>query len=144
ESMKEAADLSLLLRAGALAAQMDFVDERTVGPSLGKENIERGMTAVAYSFIFALAFFLIYYRMFGLITCLALLINLLAVIALMSLLGFTLTLPGLAGIALTVGMSVDANVLINERIREELRDGMPPQSAIVEGYEKASGTIVDA
>ncbi len=133
ESMKEAADLSLLLRAGALAAPMDFVDERTVGPSLGKENIERGMTAVAYSFIFALVFFLIYYRMFGLITCLALLINLLAVIALMSLLGFTLTLPGLAGIALTVGMSVDANVLINERIREELRDGMPPQSAIVEG-----------
>ncbi|MGV8922019.1 MAG: protein translocase subunit SecD [Thermomonas sp.] len=144
ESMKEAADLSLLLRAGALAAPMDFVDERTVGPSLGKENIERGMTAVAYSFIFALVFFLVYYRMFGLITCLALLINLLAVIALMSLLGFTLTLPGLAGIALTVGMSVDANVLINERIREELRDGMPPQSAIVEGYEKASGTIVDA
>ncbi len=144
DSMKEAADLSLLLRAGALAAPMDFVDERTVGPSLGKENIERGITAVAYAFIFALAFFLIYYRMFGVITCLALLINLLAVIALMSLLGFTLTLPGLAGIALTVGMSVDANVLINERIREELRDGMPPQSAIVEGYEKASGTIVDA
>ena len=144
ESMKEASDLALLLRAGALAAPMDFVDERTVGPSLGKENIERGLTAVAYSFIFALVFFLIYYRMFGLITCLALLINLLAVVALMSLLGFTLTLPGLAGIALTVGMSVDANVLINERIREELRDGMPPQSAIVEGYEKASGTIVDA
>ncbi len=144
ESMKEASDLALLLRAGALAAPMDFVDERTVGPSLGKENIDRGLTAVAYSFIFALVFFLIYYRMFGLITCLALLINLLAVIALMSLLGFTLTLPGLAGIALTVGMSVDANVLINERIREELRDGMPPQSAIVEGYEKASGTIVDA
>ena len=144
ESMKEAADLALLLRAGALAAPMDFVDERTVGPSLGKENIDRGLTAVAYSFIFALVFFLIYYRMFGLITCLALLINLLAVVALMSLLGFTLTLPGLAGIALTVGMSVDANVLINERIREELRDGMPPQAAIVEGYEKASGTIVDA
>ncbi|MEO5962500.1 MAG: protein translocase subunit SecD [Thermomonas sp.] len=144
ESMKEAADLSLLLRAGALAAPMDFVDERTVGPSLGKENVDRGLTAVAYSFIFALVFFLIYYRMFGIITCLALLINLLAVVALMSLLGFTLTLPGLAGIALTVGMSVDANVLINERIREELRDGMPPQAAIVEGYEKASGTIVDA
>ena len=144
ESMKEAADLSLLLRAGALAAPMDFVDERTVGPSLGKENVERGLTAVVFSFIFALVFFLAYYRMFGLITCLALLINLLMVIALMSLLGFTLTLPGLAGIALTVGMSVDANVLINERIREELRDGMPPQSAIVAGYEKASGTIVDA
>ncbi len=144
ESMKEAADLALLLRAGALAAPMDFVDERTVGPSLGKENVDRGMTAVAYSFIFALVFFLIYYRMFGVITCLALLVNLLMVVALMSLLGFTLTLPGLAGIALTVGMSVDANVLINERIREELRDGMPPQSAIAAGYEKASGTIADA
>jgi preprotein translocase subunit SecD len=144
ESMKEAADLALLLRAGALAAPMDFVDERTVGPSLGKENIDRGLTAVAYSFIFALVFFLFYYRMFGVITCLALLVNLLMVIALMSLLGFTLTLPGLAGIALTVGMSVDANVLINERIREELRDGMPPQSAIAAGYEKASGTIADA
>ncbi|MEO6228087.1 MAG: protein translocase subunit SecD, partial [Thermomonas sp.] len=144
ESMKEGADLALLLRAGALAAPMDFVDERTVGPSLGKENIQRGLTAVAYSFIFALVFFLFYYRMFGVITCLALMINLLAVIALMSLLGFTLTLPGLAGIALTVGMSVDANVLINERIREELRDGMPPQSAIAAGYEKASGTIADA
>ncbi|MDI1251990.1 protein translocase subunit SecD [Thermomonas sp.] len=144
ESMKEGADLALLLRAGALAAPMDFVDERTVGPSLGKENIDRGLTAVAYSFIFALVFFLFYYRMFGVITCVALVINLLMVIALMSLLGFTLTLPGLAGIALTVGMSVDANVLINERIREELRDGMPPQSAIAAGYEKASGTIADA
>ena len=144
ESMKESADLALLLRAGSLAAPMDFIDERTIGPSLGKENIERGLKAVAFSFIFALAFFLIYYRMFGVITCVALLINLLMVIALMSMLGFTLSLPGLAGIALTVGMSVDANVLINERIREELRAGMPPQSAIATGYEKASGTIADA
>lgn len=144
ESMKEGADLALLLRAGALAAPMDFVDERTVGPSLGKENITRGMTAVAYSFMFALVFFLVYYRMFGVITCVALVINLLMVVALMSMLGFTLTLPGLAGIALTVGMSVDANVLINERIREELRDGMPPKGAIANGYEKASGTIADA
>ena len=144
ESMKEGADLALLLRAGALAAPMDFVDERTIGPSLGKENIERGLKAVAFSFLFALGFFLVYYRMFGLITSLALLINLLMVVALMSLLGFTLSLPGLAGIALTVGMSVDANVLINERIREELRAGMPPQSAIATGYEKATGTIADA
>ena len=144
ESMKESADLALLLRAGSLAAPMDFVDERTIGPSLGKENIERGLKAVAFSFIFALVFFLVYYRMFGVITCVALLINLLMVIALMSMLGFTLSLPGLAGIALTVGMSVDANVLINERIREELRAGMPPQSAIATGYEKASGTIADA
>ncbi len=144
ESMKEGADLALLLRAGALAAPMDFVDERTVGPSLGKENVERGSAAVMYSFVFALVFFLVYYRMFGVITSLALLINMLMVIALMSLLGFTLTLPGLAGIALTVGMSVDANVLINERIREELRAGMPPLGAISTGYEKASGTIADA
>ena len=144
ESTKEAADLALLLRAGALAAPMDFVDERTVGPSLGAENVQRGMTAVLYSFGFALAFFLIYYRMFGVITCLALLINLLMVIAVMSVLGATLTLPGLAGIALTVGMSVDANVLINERIREELRLGLPPLTAIKEGYERAAGTIADA
>ena len=144
DSMKEAGDLALLLRAGALAAPMDFIDERTVGPSLGQENIRRGLQAVLFSFVFALAFFLIYYRVFGLITCIALLINLMMVVALMSLLGFTLTLPGLAGIALTVGMSVDANVLINERIREELRAGMPPKTAIANGYDKASGTIADA
>ncbi len=143
-SMKEAADLALLLRAGALAAPMDFVEQRVVGPSLGKENVERGLRAVLYSFAFALAFFLIYYRMFGVITCAALLINLLMVVAVMSFLGATLTLPGLAGIALTVGMSVDANVLINERIREELRAGVPPQTAIAAGYDKASGTIADA
>jgi len=144
ESMKEASDLALLLRAGALAAPMDFVDERTIGPSLGKENIDRGLKAVGFSFIFALGFFLIYYRMFGLITCLALLINLLMVFALMSVIGATMSLPGLAGIALTVGMSVDANVLINERIREELRLGLPVQKAIAEGYDRASGTILDA
>ena len=144
ESMKEASDLALLLRAGALAAPMDFVDERTIGPSLGKENIDRGLKAVGFAFVFALIFFLIYYRVFGLITCLALLINLLMVFALMSLIGATMSLPGLAGIALTVGMSVDANVLINERIREELRLGLPPQKAIAEGYDRASGTILDA
>jgi preprotein translocase subunit SecD len=144
ESAKEAADLALLLRAGALAAPMDFVEQRVVGPSLGKENVDRGLTAVLYSFGFALVFFLVYYRMFGLITCVALIINLLMVVAVMSFLGATLTLPGLAGIALTVGMSVDANVLINERIREELRAGVPPQAAIAAGYEKASGTIADA
>ena len=144
DSAKEAADLALLLRAGALAAPMDFVEQRVVGPSLGKENVDRGLTAVLYSFGFALVFFLVYYRMFGVITCVALLLNLLMVVAVMSFLGATLTLPGLAGIALTVGMSVDANVLINERIREELRAGVPPQAAIAAGYEKASGTIADA
>ncbi len=144
DSMKEAADLALLLRAGALAAPMDFVEQRVVGPSLGRENVERGLKAVLFSFGFALVFFLVYYRMFGVITCIALLLNLLMVFAVMSVLGATLTLPGLAGIALTVGMSVDANVLINERIREELRAGMPPQTAIATGYERASGTIADA
>ncbi|GAB3387966.1 protein translocase subunit SecD [Lysobacter fragariae] len=143
-SAKEASDLSRLLKSGSLAAPMDFVDERTVGPSLGKENIERGLTAVKFSFAFALIFFLVYYRMFGLITCIALLINLLMVVAVMSLAGATLSLPGLAGIALTVGMSVDANVLINERIREELRLGLPPQTAIATGYDRAAGTIADA
>jgi preprotein translocase subunit SecD len=144
ESPKEAADLALLLRAGALAAPMDFVEQRVVGPSLGAENVERGMRAVLYSFGFALVFFLFYYRMFGVITCIALLLNLLMVVAVMSYLGATLSLPGLAGIALTVGMSVDANVLINERIREELRAGMPPLGAIATGYDRASGTIADA
>ncbi|WP_159016227.1 protein translocase subunit SecD [Cognatiluteimonas profundi] len=144
ESPKEAADLALLLRAGALAAPMDFVEERIVGPSLGAENIQRGMEAVGYSFLFALVFFLFYYRMFGVITCVALLLNLLIVLAILSVMGATMTLPGLAGIALTVGMSVDANVLINERIREDLRLGLPPLSAISEGYKRATGTIVDA
>ena len=144
DSMKEASDLALLLRAGSLAAPMDFIGERTIGPSLGRENIERGLKAVVFSFVFALVFFLFYYRVFGLITCLALMINLLMVFALMSVLGATMSLPGLAGIALTVGMSVDANVLINERIREELRLGLPPQKAIAEGYDRASGTILDA
>ena len=143
-SQQEASDLALLLRAGSLAAPMDFIEERVVGPSLGAENVARGLKAVSFSFAFALIFFLVYYRMFGVITCLALLINLLMVVALMSLFGATMTLPGLAGIALTVGMSVDANVLINERIREELRAGLPAQAAIASGYEHASGTIIDA
>ena len=143
-SMQEAQDLALLLRSGSLAAPMDFVEERVVGPSLGKQNVENGMRAVMYSFAFALIFFLIYYRMFGIITVLSLLLNLLLLVAVMSLSGATLTLPGLAGIALTVGMSVDANVLINERIREELRDGSPPKKAIADGYKYASGTIMDA
>ncbi len=144
ESAKEAGDLALLLRAGALAAPMDFVEERIVGPSLGAENIRRGLEAVGYSFLFALVFFLFYYRMFGIITCLALLLNLLVVLAILSVMGATMTLPGLAGIALTVGMSVDANVLINERIREDLRLGLPPLTAITEGYKRAAGTIFDA
>ena len=140
----EADDLAKLLRAGSLAAPMDFVEERIVGPSLGKENVERGVTAVLYAFLFTLVFFGVYYRMFGLVTGVALLFNLLIVVAVMSLFGATMTLPGFAGLALSIGLSVDANVLINERIREELRAGVPPKTAIVTGYEKASGTILDA
>ncbi|MCP1583397.1 protein translocase subunit SecD [Pseudoxanthomonas mexicana] len=140
----EAENLAKLLRAGSLAAPMDFIEERVVGPSLGAENVARGTKAVVYSFIFALAFFLVYYRMFGLITCVALLLNLVMVVAVMSLFGATMTLPGFAGLALTIGMSVDANVLINERIREELRAGFPPLGAIATGYDKASGTIFDS
>ncbi len=141
---QEAERLSKQLKAGALAAPMDFVQERVVGPSLGAENVKRGVQAVLYSFVFVMVFFVLYYRMFGLITNIALLLNLLLVVAVMSLFGATLTLPGFAGIALTVGMSVDANVLINERIREELRLGNTPLASIAAGYDKASGTIADA
>ncbi|GGK07553.1 protein translocase subunit SecD [Luteimonas terricola] len=140
----EADGLARLLRSGSLAAPMDFIEERIVGPSLGKENVERGTTAVLYAFVFTLMFFGIYYRMFGLFTCVALLLNLLMVVAIMSLFGATMSLPGFAGLALSIGMSVDANVLINERIREELRDGMPARGAIANGYDKASGTIFDS
>jgi len=140
----EADSLARLLRAGSLAAPMDFVEERIVGPSLGAENVERGVTAVLYAFLFTLLFFGVYYRMFGVITGLALMFNLLIVVAVMSLFGATMTLPGFAGLALSIGLSVDANVLINERIREELRLGVPPKAAIAGGYEKASGTILDA
>jgi preprotein translocase subunit SecD len=140
----EAEDLARLLRAGSLAAPMDFVEERIVGPSLGKENVERGVTAVLYAFLFTLVFFGVYYRMFGVITGIALMFNLLIVVAVMSVFGATMTLPGFAGLALSIGLSVDANVLINERIREELRAGVPPKTAIVSGYDKAGGTILDA
>ncbi|MCD9029435.1 protein translocase subunit SecD [Luteimonas sp. BDR2-5] len=143
-SAEEAADLAKQLKAGALAAPMDFVEERVVGPSLGAENVERGVTAVLYAFLFTLLFFMLYYRMFGIVTCLALVLNLLIVVAVMSLFGATMSLPGFAGLALSIGLSVDANVLINERIREELRAGMPPKAAIVTGYEKASDTILDS
>jgi len=143
-SRQESTDLASQLKAGALAAPMDFVEERVVGPSLGAENVERGVTAVLYAFVFTLIFFMLYYRMFGIVTCLALILNLLIVVAVMSLFGATMSLPGFAGLALSIGLSVDANVLINERIREELRAGMPAKAAIVTGYEKASDTIFDS
>ena len=143
-SREEATALAKQLKAGALAAPMDFVEEGVIGPSLGAENVARGTRAVMYAFAFTLVFFALYYRMFGLITCVALLLNLLMVVAVMSLFGATMTLPGFAGLALSIGMSVDANVLINERIREELRAGLPPRTAIATGYDKASGTIFDS
>ena len=143
-SREEATALAKQLKAGALAAPMDFVEEGVIGPSLGAENVARGTQAVLYAFMFTLVFFALYYRMFGLITCVALLLNLLMVVAVMSLFGATMTLPGFAGLALSIGMSVDANVLINERIREELRVGLPPRTAIATGYDKASGTIFDS
>ena len=143
-SQEEAADLARLLRAGSLAAPMVIIEERIIGPSLGAENVQRGVQAVFWSFMFVLAFFLVYYKTFGIVTNLALLLNLLMVVAIMSVIGATLTLPGLAGVALTVGLSVDANVLINERIREELRNGNTPLASIANGYDKASGTITDS
>ncbi|MEO8160903.1 MAG: protein translocase subunit SecD [Arenimonas sp.] len=144
DSPEEAKELARLLKAGALAAPMMIAEERIVGPSLGAENVQRGTQAVMYSFVFVLVFFMFYYKTFGMVTNIALLVNLLIVIAVMSAAGATMSLPGLAGIALTVGMSVDANVLINERIREELRLGNSPLASIAAGYDKAAGTIWDA
>jgi len=140
----EANDVALLLRAGSLAAPMDIVEERTIGPSLGKENIERGFNATLWGFLAIAVFMIAYYQVVGLVSVIALATNLLLLVALLSLLQATLTLPGIAAIALTLGMAIDANVLINERIREELRAGMPPQAALSEGYERAFGTILDS
>jgi preprotein translocase subunit SecD len=143
-STQEANDVALLLRAGALAAPMEIIEERTVGPSMGAENIAKGFNSNIYGFI-AIAFFMImYYRFFGVISTLALSVNVLFLVALLSLLQATLTLPGMAAIALTVGMAIDSNVLINERIREELRNGASPQAAIYAGYERAFDTILDS
>ncbi|GAA5445399.1 protein translocase subunit SecD [Microbulbifer sp. NBRC 101763] len=144
DSPAEAQELALLLRAGALAAPMYFVEERVIGPSLGADNIKVGIQSVEYGLLAVLICMLISYRVFGLAANLALAVNLILLVAVMSILGATLTLPGIAGIVLTVGMAVDANVLIFSRIREELRNGMPPQSAITAGFDNAYSTIVDA
>ncbi len=144
DSTSEARDLALLLRAGALAAPMRFVEERTVGPSLGKANIEQGFKSVVFGFIVVILFMAVYYKVFGLIADLALALNLVLIVAALSMIQATLTMPGIAGIVLTVGMAVDANVLIFERIREELRAGNSPQASIRAGYEKAFSTIADA
>ena len=144
DSGAEASELALLLRAGALAAPIEIVEERTVGPSLGQDNIDKGFQSVMIGFAFVLVFMVIWYRVFGVVANIALTANLILIVALLSLLQATLTLPGIAGIVLTVGMAVDANVLIFERIREELRLGNSPQASIDVGYSKAFSTIADA
>ena len=143
-SIQEASQLSLLLRAGALAAPMEIVEERTVGPSLGADNVAKGFKAVVIGFVLVLVLMAVYYRVFGLVANLALFANLVLLMSLLSMLGATLTMPGIAGIVLTIGMAVDANVLIFERIREEIRNGNTPQASIRAGYEKALSTIADA
>ena len=144
ESAQEASDDALLLRAGALAAPMNIVEERTVGPSLGADNIKKGFHSNLWGFAAVALFMMVYYRVFGVFSTIALAVNGLFLVALLSMMQATLTLPGLAGIALTLGMAIDANVLINERIREELRNGNSPQAAIHAGYDRAWGTILDS
>lgn len=144
DSPQEARNLALLLRAGALAAPVDIIEERTVGPSLGQDNIDKGLMSVVVGFVLVLVFMAVYYKTFGLIANVALAFNLIMIVAVLSLVQATLTLPGIAGIVLTVGMAVDANVLIFERIKEEIKIGNTPQSSIYTGYEKAFVTILDA
>ena len=143
-SAEEAADTALLLRAGSLAAPMEIIEERTVGPSLGAENITMGFNSLMYGFLAVSAFMVVYYMLFGVFSTIALAVNLLLLVAVLSMLQATLTLPGIAAIALTLGMAIDSNVLINERVREELRNGAAPQSAISAGYEHAWATILDS
>ncbi len=144
QSSLEAKNLALLMRAGALAAPMEIIEERTIGPSLGAENIDKGKNSLLFGFALITVFMVIYYALFGVVSVVSLAANLLFLIALLSMLQATLTLPGIAAIALTLGMAIDANVLINERIREELRSGMSPQMAIQAGYERALDTIIDS
>jgi preprotein translocase subunit SecD len=140
----ETTDTALVLRSGSLAAPMEIIEERSIGPSLGADNILRGFLSTVYGFTAIAIFMVIYYVLFGAISVVALASNLLFLIALLSMLQATLTLPGIAAIALALGMAIDSNVLINERIREELRQGKAPQTAIAEGYDRAFGTIIDS
>jgi preprotein translocase subunit SecD len=140
----EANDTALLLRAGSLAAPMEIIEERTIGPSLGAENIAKGFNSVTWGFVAVTAFMCVYYMLFGVISSVALAVNLLLLVAVLSMLQATLTLPGMAAMALVLGMAIDANVLINERVREELRNGAAPQSAIHAGYDRAWATILDS
>jgi preprotein translocase subunit SecD len=141
---QEAADIALLLRAGSLAAPMSIIEERTIGPSLGANNIEKGFKSTLYGFLAIVAFIIVYYRLFGVFSAIGLTFNVLLLLALLSMLQATLTLPGIAAIALTLGMAIDSNVLINERIREELRNGASAQQAIYQGFDRAWGTILDS
>ncbi|MFM2083237.1 MAG: hypothetical protein RLY95_55 [Pseudomonadota bacterium] len=143
-NITEANDLALLLRAGSLAAPMEIIEERTIGPSLGAENIEKGFNSVTWGFIVIMAFMSVYYLMFGMFSSIALAVNLLLLLAVLSMLQATLTLPGVAAMALALGMAIDSNVLINERVREELRSGASPQAAIHTGYDRAWATILDS
>ena len=141
---QEATDIALLLRAGSLAAPMEIIEERTVGPSMGKENISRGVQSTLWGFVAIIAMMAIYYMVFGVISVITLSVNLFFLVALLSALQATLTLPGLAAIALTLGMAIDSSVLINERIRDEIRNGNTPQASINNGYKMAWGTILDS
>jgi len=141
---QEATDIALLLRAGSLATPMEIVEERTVGPSMGKENIDRGIKSTIWGFMAIIVMMAVYYMGFGLVSVIALSVNLIFLVALLSIIQATLTLPGIAAIALTLGMAIDANVLINERIRDEIRNGNTPQASISIGYEKAWGTLLDS
>ena len=143
-STQEAKNLALLLRAGALAAPMKIIEERAIGPSLGADNIEKGKNSLLLGFALITVFMIVYYMLFGVVSVVALACNLFLLVALLSMLQATLTLPGVAAIALALGMAIDANVLINERIREELRIGMSPQMAIQAGYDRALDTIIDS
>ncbi|HQD14981.1 MAG TPA: protein translocase subunit SecD, partial [Ottowia sp.] len=140
----EANDTALLLRAGSLAAPMEIIEERTIGPSLGADNIDKGFHSVLWGFLAIVVFMIAYYMLFGVFSAIALTVNLLLLVAILSMLQATLTLPGMAAVALTLGMAIDANVLINERIREELRGGASPQAAIHAGYDRAWATILDS
>ena len=144
DSSEEAHNLALLLRAGALAAPIQIVEERTVGPSLGQDNIDQGLLSVAIGFLAVVVFMAFYYSWFGVVANIVLLLNLVLIVAVMALLGATLTMPGIAGMVLTIGMAVDANVLIFERMREEIRNGNTPQASIAAGYDKALSSIIDA
>ncbi|QFZ82715.1 protein translocase subunit SecD [Variovorax paradoxus] len=143
-TVAEASDLALLLRAGSLAAPMEIIQERTIGPTLGADNIEKGFKSVMYGFLAIMVFMCLYYALFGLFSSIALAVNLMLLVAILSMLQATLTLPGIAAMALAIGVAIDSNVLINERVREELRNGASPQAAIHAGYDRAWGTILDS